>query len=95
MTVEPISAASAVSGSSHGASSSPSISAAVGGSSGAGSAGGGSSWTWERSNTAVRRKNVRGFSAGSAPASRQAWSLAFDGGQGAKIRSAFSPRRTQ
>jgi hypothetical protein len=47
------------------------------------------------SNTAVRRKNVRGFSAGSAPASRQACSLAFDGGQGAKIRSAFSPRRTQ
>jgi hypothetical protein len=54
VTVEPISAASAISGSSHGASSSPSISAAAGGSSGAGSAGGGSSSTWERSCLVIR-----------------------------------------
>jgi hypothetical protein len=47
------------------------------------------------SNTAASRKNVRGFSCGIAPASRQALSLAFEGGQGAKIRSAVSPRRTQ
>lgn len=47
------------------------------------------------SNTAVRRKKVRGFSRGSAPASRHAWSFAFDGGHGAKMRSALSPRRTQ
>jgi hypothetical protein len=68
----------------------------MGGSSGIGVAGGGSSVTCERSNTAPRRKYVRGRAAGSVPAASHSATCLRLGEIGTQMRmTARSPLRTQ